>query len=661
VHVPGKEHLARFALEAARHSVRFFSEWFEIPYPGSKLDLIALPDFAMGAMENLGCVTFRESALLVDQDHASLAELQRVSQVVAHEIAHMWFGDLVTMRWWDGIWLNEAFATLMEIICVDDFRPEWDQWTVFGTMRERAMAIDALHNTRPVEFAVGKPEEAEGMFDSLTYEKGAGVLRMLERYIGAEQFREGIRLYLKRHSYGNTDTADLWAALEETSGEPVSLIMDTWLHQGGFPLVQVQSRPGAELGPPAVALTQVPFMFSAELPEGSAIGHMWKVPTLLRTIGDGKTGGDSKDTSFTRALLDSGELVVELEGGGPVVVNAGGSGVYRVQYSADHLLELASKSADLSTLERFYLLSDTWAAVLADRTALGAFLPLAETLVAEPAGERDPDVWGQITSALSLMYRAVPDGAVAQLRAYTRALLGPVFEQLGWEHRPSDSERVKSLRSQLLAALGTVGGDPSVQTKCLQLHDDFVTHGVALDPELAPGIVATVAAYGGAPEYEAFYRRFKNPSTPQEEVRYLTALAGFEDAALAERTFELAITEVRRQNGYFVIAMLLANRAAGPATWSRVTEHWDELLARFPGTLVTRMLDGTRLVCKNQSLAKEIGAFLATHPVPTGEKAIAQTIERLGVNAAFAARLATEAGTELQAGTERLTARREGQ
>ncbi len=664
VHVPGKEHLTQFALEAAAHSVRFFTEWFELPYPGSKLDLIALPDFAMGAMENLGCVTFRESALLVDKDHASLAELQRVSQVVAHEIAHMWFGDLVTMRWWDGIWLNEAFATLMEVMCVDDFRPEWELWTVFGTMRERAMSIDALHTTRPVEFAVGKPEEAEAMFDALTYDKGAGVLRMLERYMGPDQFREGIRLYLRRHSYRNTDSADLWAALEESSGEPVSLIMDTWLHQGGFPFVEVQLQPGGDLGAPAVALTQVPFMFTSGPHEDSAIGdsaigNIWKIPTLLRTLGDGKTGGDSKDTAFTRALVESGELVVELEGSGPAVVNAGGSGVYRVQYPAAHLLALASRSADLITLERFYLLSDTWAAVLADRSGLEVFLTLAETLAVGPPSERDPDVWGQMTGPLSFMYRAVPDNALAELQAYARALVGPVFEQLGWAHDASDTERVRSLRSQLLAALGTVGADPTVRARCLQLHRDFVVDGVPLDPELAPAIVATVAACGGESEYESFYARFKQPSTPQEEVRYLAGLAGFEDSALAERTFELALTQVRTQNAYFVIAQLLANRAVGAATWRRVNEHWDELLTRFPGTLMTRMLDGVRLLCRDSALAGEIIVFLASHPVPTGEKAIAQTSERLAVNAAFAARLATEAGPLLGAGAERLSTRHE--
>jgi puromycin-sensitive aminopeptidase len=526
-------------------------------------------------------------------------------------------------------------------------------------MRERAMAIDALHTTRPVEFAVGKPEEAEAMFDALTYDKGAGVLRMLERYIGAEQFREGIRLYLKRHSYGNTDSADLWAALEESSGEPVSLIMDTWLHQGGYPFVQVQLQPTADLGAPAVALTQVPFTFTSGPVGDSAIGTLWKVPTLLRTLGDGKTGEDSKDTAFTRALLDSGELVVELEGGGPVVVNAGGSGVYRVQYPVEHLIRLASRSGELNTLERFYLLSDTWAAVLADRSGLEEFLTLAETLAGGPSSERDPDVWGQMTGPLSFMSRAVPDDALDELQSYSRALVGPTFEQLGWEHDASDSERVRSLRSQLLATLGTVGADPTVRARCLQLHRDFVVDGVPLDPELAPAIVATVAACGGPSEYQSFYGKFKQPSTPQEEMRYLTGLTGFREADLAERTFELARTQVRTQNAYFVIAQLLTNRTVGAATWQRVTEHWDELLAKFPGTLTTRMLDGVRLLCRDSGLVREIGDFLASHPVPTGEMAIAQTMERLGVNAAFAARLGSEAGALLSAGAERLSARHE--
>jgi puromycin-sensitive aminopeptidase len=652
VHVPGKGHLTAFALEAAAHSIRFFNEWFEIPYPAAKLDLIALPDFAMGAMENLGCVTFRESALLVDPDHASTAELERVAQVVEHEIAHMWFGDLVTMRWWDGIWLNEAFATFMELTCGDDFRPEWEIWSGFGAKRELAMAIDALHSTRPVEYPVGKPEEAEGMFDPLTYEKGAGILRMLEQYIGTEQFRVGIRTYLKRHSYGNTDTDDLWAAIEEASGEPVSSIMDSWLHQGGYPLVKVQVQERSDLGASAVALTQEPFMFSTQSDGSSAIGHLWKVPTLLRTIGDGRTGGTSRDTSFVRGLIETGELVVELDGSGTPIVNAGGSGVFRVQYPAEHLHELATQLAELSTLERFYLFSDTWAAVLAGKSELADFLSLAEAL----KDELDPDVWGQVTGPLAFMGRAVPEDLVDDLAAYTRALVGPVFDRLGWENRPDDNDRIRLLRAQLLAVLGTVGADPAVRSRCAELHRAFFEEGTELDSELAPAIVATVAASGGIEEYDAFLARHQSARTPQEELRYLIALAGFRDASLAERTFEYARTKARVQNAPMLLNVLLSNRYAGSATWVRVTDHWDELLAKFPGTLVTRMLEGVRLLCRDVALAAEIQDFLLDHPVPTGEKAVVQICERLMVNAAFSARLASGSAPVFQAATARLGA-----
>ena len=194
-------------------------------------------------MENLGCITFRDTALLVDTATAARAELERVADVIAHELAHMWFGDLVTMGWWEGIWLNEAFATFMEMLCVDAFRPSWDRWVGFAPSREAALAIDAVHSTRPIEYPVGPPKEAEGMFDLLTYEKGCGVLRMLEQHIGADVFRDGVRTYLKAHAYGNTVTTDLWDALEDASGAPVRDMMNTFILQGGHPLVSLTATP----------------------------------------------------------------------------------------------------------------------------------------------------------------------------------------------------------------------------------------------------------------------------------------------------------------------------------------------------------------------------------------------------------------------------------
>src|SRR5215475_7623315 len=245
--VPGKKHLGKFSQEIGKFSLEHFSGYYDIAYPGDKLDLIAIPDFASGAMENLGAITFRETALLVDEKKATRSELERVADVVSHENAHMWFGDLVTMKWWNGLWLNEAFATFMEMLAVDAWKPEWRRWDSFTVSRAAAMQVDGLKSTRPIEFPVERPEEAAGMFDVLTYEKGASVLRMLEQYLGAEKFRDGIRLYLSWHGYGNADTSDLWDALGEASRQPIPTVMDGWIFQPGYPLLSVD-REGNEVG-----------------------------------------------------------------------------------------------------------------------------------------------------------------------------------------------------------------------------------------------------------------------------------------------------------------------------------------------------------------------------------------------------------------------------
>ncbi|HEY3484744.1 MAG TPA: M1 family metallopeptidase, partial [Ilumatobacteraceae bacterium] len=273
VHVPGKGHLTGFGLDVGAFSLRWFQNYYGIPYPGDKVDLIALPDFAAGAMENVGCITFRESLLLVDPAAATQAERQNVADVVAHELAHMWFGDLVTMRWWNGIWLNEAFATFMELAACDAYRPDWKRWTAFGLERSVAFETDALTTTRAVEYEVRSPQDCEGMFDVLTYQKGGALLRMLEQYLGAERFREGVSHYLRVHSYGNTETGDLWDAIEHTSGEPVRRIMDSWIWQPGFPLVEA-SLAGDEL-----VLRQSRFGYTED---AGASTTRWAVPAVIR-------------------------------------------------------------------------------------------------------------------------------------------------------------------------------------------------------------------------------------------------------------------------------------------------------------------------------------------------------------------------------------------
>src|SRR5262249_34799098 len=271
--VPGKKSLTCFGLDIGKASLDYFSRYYGIPYPGDKLDLIAIPDFASGAMENLGAITFRETALLVDADKATRAELERAADVVSHENAHMWFGDLVTMKWWNGLWLNEAFATFMEMLAVDAWKPEWRRWDSFTISRAAAMQVDGLKSTRPIEFPVEKPEEAAGMFDVVTYEKSASGLRMVGQDLGGRGFRDGIRWYLVRHEYANAETTDLWDALEDSTKQPARALMDSWIFQAGYPLVSVERKTGE------LILSQRIFRY---LQDGDSSDRKFHVPVFLR-------------------------------------------------------------------------------------------------------------------------------------------------------------------------------------------------------------------------------------------------------------------------------------------------------------------------------------------------------------------------------------------
>jgi puromycin-sensitive aminopeptidase len=627
--VPGREHLTGFAVEAGASALRFFAEYFGIPYPSDKLDLIAIPDFAFGAMENLGCVTFRETALLVDPEHASRLEFERVADVVAHEIAHMWFGDLVTMKWWNGIWLNEAFATFMELLAVDNFRPEWQRWVSFGLGKSSAMLTDGLASTRPVEFPVGRPEEAEAMFDVLTYQKGAAVLRMLEQYLGAEPFRQGIAQYLATHKYGNTETTDLWDAIEAASGEPARATMDSWIFQGGYPLISVETSPdGTQLH-----LSQRPFRYGEDTPAAR-----WQVPISLRASVAGRI-------EQRRLLLTDESASLEFEGKVDwAVVNAGAWGFYRVRYAGDLLRNLVTNPAsELTPLERVGLVSDTWASVLAGASPVVDFFELVRSM----GDDDDPDVWTVILSPLSFLDRVVTDDDRPRLQSFVRALAGPAFGRLGWEPGASDSERTGTLRATLLQSLGTVGADPDVRAEAARRHTAYLEDRTALSADLVDAVVAVVANAGGEGEYTQLLDRFRHPSTPQEEVRYLTSLARFQVVPLLRRTLDLCLSgEVRTQNAPYTIGSVLTNRVGGKLAFEFLRDHWDEVHERFPDNSIPRMLEGIA-VQASAELASEVHSFLADHPVKA-QLLVKQILERLDVNVALAEREGAQLGSALE-------------
>ncbi|MEI8050915.1 MAG: M1 family aminopeptidase, partial [Actinomycetes bacterium] len=611
---PSMGHLATYALEVAAHSLRYFTEYFGIPYPGDKLDLVAIPDFAFGAMENLGCVTFRETALLVDPATASRVEVERVVDVIAHEIAHMWFGDLVTMGWWEGIWLNEAFATFMEIKCTDDFRPQWQRWVSFGTSRSAAMAIDGLHSTRPIEFEVVSPADARGMFDLLTYEKGGSVLRMLELYLGEEVFRDGIRRYLSTHAYANTVTTDLWEALAASSGQPVAEIMDSWILQGGHPVITVEGG----------TASQAPFAYGPSSGT-SAIGSTWHVPFLTRSI-------DGGDVSI--AML--GDEPIAVDPG--TIVNAGGWGVYRTSYGPDELNLIAGRLGDLDALERATLISDTWAAVLAGKRRLSDLLNLAGGL----GDAIEPATWAVIAAAFTVTSSVIAESDRVHLQAAVRHLYGPRLAQLGWEATPGEDERAPTLRALIIGGLGTVGADEAVRAEALRRFDAGEVAG-----DLADAIVGTVAAIARDGDFDEMRRRQLAAGDPQSEHRYLFGLARFSDPATSLRAFDLARTEIRTQDAPYLVSALLANRTGGPGVFEALCEHYDECLARFPQDAHSRMLTGISHLIAERSFAERVADFVRAHPVRSGQRTVLQEIERMMVGVAFGERERSDLGATL--------------
>jgi len=625
----GKGHLTDYALDVGRFCLDFFADYYGIVYPGDKLDLAAVPDFAFGAMENLGCVTFREVLLLVDPDEVTQPELQGVTDVIAHELAHMWFGDLVTMKWWNGIWLNEAFATFMEMLATDAFRPEWDRWTTFGLSRTAAFDVDALKSTRPIEYPVESPEDAEGMFDILTYEKGAAVVRMLEQFLEPDRFREGIRLYLAKHQYGNTETTDLWDAIEEATDEPVRRIMDSWIFQGGFPVIDVDLLDDGG----TIRLTQERFGYAGDLGEGDEdldelAATRWVVPIILTISMNGIT-------TIERVLLDGDSVdipvVEEIDW---VLVNTEGTGFYRVRYAPDLRNAIAARAqTELSPIERYGLVDDTWAGVLAADLGAVDFLELVGSFT----NETDLSVWQRIVGALNALDRLLDGEPRTRFQARVRALVRPAYDRLGPDPAPSESDRDRELRGVLFEALGDLGNDVDVQTRARQLYADD-TAGTAVDPGLLAAAVRVIASTGSPDDFAEFERRFESAPTPQEELRFLSALADFEDPELMRRLLAMSITDrVRTQNAPYLLRRALTNRTGGKLAWFFVQDEWDTINERFPSNSIARMLEGIRSLSE-PDIAPEVFVFFETHEVPQGDKILAQHLERLEVNVALRSR-----------------------
>jgi puromycin-sensitive aminopeptidase len=564
--------------------------------------MIGVPDFAWGAMENLGAVTYRETALLVDRKRGTQEEMARVADVIAHELAHMWFGDLVTMKWWNGIWLNEAFATFMELKCVDAFRPDWKRWLTFAHFRAMSMDVDGLTSTRPVEFPVASPEEANAMFDTLTYGKGSAVLRMLEQYLGEETFRNGIRQYLKKHAYSNTETDDLWTALEEASGEPVGDIMSGWIYQGGYP--QIDVHPAGD----SYRLEQRHFRFL-----GGGDGK-WQIPALYRS-----------NSGEVRVIV--GDEPVEVPADAEFLLNSGGDGFYRINYPADALEQLAEGFDELEAAERYTLIADAWANVLAGETTAADFVELVDAV----EGEEEPDVWGVALSGLAELGRVVSSDDRPALQAKVRDLVGEQAAEMGWDARDGEGDLTRRLRGLLLSTLGNLGDDAATQATARDVFGKSLEDRDSVEANVAEAVLGIVASNGGAAEFEQFLRLREAATNPQDEVRYLRAAAAVPDEETASQLVQMILGgEIRSQDANWLLARLLGHRDTGPIVWELVKANWDDILNSMPPQNRRRMLDLIQYRSEPE-IAADIESWLEENPIGGADKYTDQQMERLRV------------------------------
>ena len=624
---PGKEDQASFALDTSVKLLSYFNEYFGIPYPLPKLDHIAIPDFAAGAMENWGAVTYRETALLVDPDNSSAGTRQRVAEVIAHEMAHMWFGDLVTMEWWDDLWLNESFASWMGNKAVDWLFPEWEMWTQFVNMdTNRALSLDGLKNSHPIEQAVKNPAEVSQLFDAISYSKGASVIRMLENFLGEESFRKGLNRYLSSHMYDNARTEDLWSALETESGRPVTAIMDSWVKQMGYPVLQVESdRTG---GQTTLSVTQERFVYDRLLgdsgPDSDSDNEVWRVPV---------SASQGREES-TVTVMDGRQTQIDVPGSsdGWVKLNPLQTGFFRVNYSTEDWQRLvpAIESLELHATDRLGVQNDAYALSRAGLLPVTQFLSLAQAY----KNEGDASVWSDLASNLRDIEQLISDEAIhPAYQGFAREIFGPAARKIGWEPKSGEGHLDALLRSTVLSQAGSYH-DPDVTAQATERFQKYLQDRDTLAPNLRGVVFALAAQSGGKDVYDQIWGLEGETDLAEEKIRLLMSLTRFQRPELLNSTLADSLSaKVRSQDSITLVAGVAANPKGRDLAWEFVKDNWAEFDRRYGGGGFGLM----RLVSicshfNSQEKADEVDSFFAEHPAPAAERTIRQALERVRLN-----------------------------
>lgn len=602
---PNNVAFTEFALDAAVKCLDFYNDYFDLEYPLAKCDFIALPDFASGAMENWGCITFREQVMLVDPKNTSLNVKQYVAQVVAHELTHQWFGNLVTMKWWNDLWLNESFATWMSYLAIAELYPKWDYWTQFVVDEQLpAFKEDSLENTHPINVTINHPDEIRTIFDAISYNKGGSVLNMLYAYMGAADFRDGLRVYLKRHAYGNTESTDLWAAWEEVSGKPIGEFMTAWTHKEGYPIVH------ADLSGDNLLLHQERFYLN---PAAEKEPDSWPVPL-------------NATASLDIDVMDQETL--ELTTPMNLVLNHNRSAFFRVVYDAAHVEQLANQVAagKIDELDRLGLLADAFESAKAGYSSTVEALTLLESY-------RDEDslvVWDIIAGNLGSLKLVMNDDELREnIKPFVRDLIAKQLARLGWDERDTDSHFDRLLRPTILG-LAAAADEPATVKEALHRFE-VMTSPEDISPDIRGIVYGTAARLGDQAEFDKLWSMHQASKNSEERVTLSAALTNFEhDDQINQALGKITTKDVRLQDSMYWVAYSFANRFARLSTWQWLKDNWEWLRENIGSDLsFYRMPIYAARVQSDAAFLKEFESFFTQHMSAAFERPIKQGIETI--------------------------------
>jgi tricorn protease interacting factor F2/3 len=613
----GNKSKGKFSLALGKKLLTSYEKYFGIKYPLPKLDLIAVPDFAAGAMENWGAITFRETILLYDPKTSSTRTKQFIAEVISHEIAHQWFGNLVTMKWWNDLWLNESFATFMATKFVDKFYPEWDLWNQFvEDAMNVAMGLDSLKTTHPIDVKVNSPAEIREIFDAISYDKGGCVLRMLEHYVGEPNFRKGLKRYLSDFKYKNAEGKDLWNAIGKASKMPVTSMINTWLKQPGFPLVEI-NQDGNTL-----KLKQKRYLLESDKKFSKGL---WSIPLSL-----------GLETEISKKLFSKKSMSVKLPKNTiGFVANYGRNGFYRVKYDEGILLDLKMlvDQKRIPAIDRWAIQNDLFSLCVSGNEEVRNYLDFSDAYYDEDSYLASVNVAHNLAS---LYFRAFNEKFTEEIRGYTANYFRKILFNLGWEPQKSDKHTDALLRAFVISVLGKMN-DEEVTEEALLRYEKFLKSPSSLSPDLVEPICSIAAWNGNAKTHSQLTKLYKNAKTMEEKLRFLGAMCGFKDKKLLIKSLDFSQTsDVRSQNMQLPIMKVAANPYGEKVLWPWLKKNWKKLNKKVGrgNPLFNRIVASITLVA-DDSMEKEIKAFFKKNPTPGTERTQSQTLERIRINSKF--------------------------